>query len=58
LLSLVGIVDLMQAIQQVIGRTFQPMPMYIAGALIYIAINYSLSFTSRRLEKRFAYIRE
>ena len=43
LVSLVGIVDLMLAIQQVIGRTYEPMPLYILGALIYFAINYALS---------------
>lgn len=58
LVSLVGIVDLMLAIQQVIGRTFKPMPMYVLGALIYFAINYALSVTSRTLEARFAYVRE
>ena len=58
LLSLVGIVDLMLSIQQVIGRTFDPMPLYVLGALIYFAINYVLSLASRRLEARFAYIRE
>ena len=58
LVSLVGIVDLMLAIQQVIGRTFRPMPLYVLGALMYFAINYMLSLTSRRLERRFAYIRE
>jgi polar amino acid transport system permease protein len=58
LVSLVGIVDLMLAIQQVIGRTFDPMPLYVLGAVIYFAINYALSLTSRRLERRFAYIRE
>jgi polar amino acid transport system permease protein len=58
LVSLLGVVDLMQAIQQVIGRTFVPLPLYILGALIYFAINYSLSLLARRLEARFAYIRE
>jgi len=58
LLSLVGIVDLMLAIQQVIGRTYEPMPLYILGALIYFAINYSLSSLSRVLEARYAYVRE
>ena len=58
LVSLVGIVDLMLAIQQVIGRTYVPMPMYVLGALMYFAINYSLSLTSRQLEARFAYVRE
>ena len=45
LVSLVGIVDLMLSIQQVIGRTFKPMPMYVLGALIYFVINYALSLT-------------
>jgi polar amino acid transport system permease protein len=58
LVSLVGIVDLMMSIQQVIGRTFRPMPLYLLGALIYFVINYALSLTSRMLEARFAYIRE
>jgi polar amino acid transport system permease protein len=58
LVSLVGIVDLMLAIQQVIGRTYIPMPLYVLGALMYFVINYSLSSASRRLEARFAYIRE
>jgi polar amino acid transport system permease protein len=58
LVSLVGIVDLMLSIQQVIGRTFKPMPMYVLGALIYFVINYALSLTSRTLEARFAYVRE
>ena len=51
LVSLLGVVDLMLAIQQVIGRTYEPMPLYILGALIYFAINYSLSSLSRRLER-------
>jgi polar amino acid transport system permease protein len=58
LVSLVGIVDLMLSIQQVIGRTFRPMPMYVLGALIYFVINYALSLMSRTLESRFAYVRE
>jgi polar amino acid transport system permease protein len=58
LVSLVGVVDLMLAIQQVIGRVYEPMPLYLLGAMIYFAINYSLSSLSRRLEQRFAYVRE
>jgi polar amino acid transport system permease protein len=58
LVSLVGIVDLMLSIQQVIGRTFKPMPLYVLGALIYFAINYTLSMTGRLMEARFAYARE
>ena len=58
LVSLIGVVDLMLAVQKVIGRTYEPMPLYVTGALIYFAINYSLSSLSRQLETRFAYIRE
>jgi polar amino acid transport system permease protein len=58
LVSLVGIVDLMLAVQQVIGRTYDPLPLYMLGAAMYFAINYSLSQASRSLEARFAYIRE
>lgn len=58
LVSLVGVVDLMLAIQQVIGHTYEPMPLYVLGALIYFAINYALSSLSRGLEARYAYIRE
>lgn len=58
LVSLVGIVDLTLAIQQVIGRTYIPMPLYVLGAIMYFVINYCLSSASRTLEARFAYIRE
>jgi polar amino acid transport system permease protein len=54
LVSLVGVIDLMMAIQQVIGRTYEPMPMYVLGAAIYIAVNALLSVASRRIEARFA----
>jgi polar amino acid transport system permease protein len=58
LISLIGVVDLMLAVQKVIGRTFEPMPLYIMGAIIYFLINYNLSSLSRMLERRFSYIRE
>jgi len=58
LVSLIGVVDLMLAIQKVIGRTYEPMPLYVTGAIIYFIINYSLSILSRRMEARYAYIRE
>jgi polar amino acid transport system permease protein len=58
LVSLLGVIDLMQAINQVIGRTYEPMPLYVLGAFIYFAINYSLSSMSKMLERRYAYIKE
>lgn len=56
LVSLLGVEDLMHSINQVIGRTYEAMPLYILGAAIYFAINYTLSALSRRLEARFAYV--
>jgi polar amino acid transport system permease protein len=58
LISLVGIVELMLQIKQVAGRVYIPMPIYIVGTIIYFLINYSLSSASRKLEGRFAHIRE
>ncbi|MBL8806662.1 MAG: amino acid ABC transporter permease [Rhodospirillales bacterium] len=58
LVSLVGIVDLMLASQQVVGRTYEPLPIYMLAAAIYFVINYSLSVLSRTLEGRYAYVRE
>jgi polar amino acid transport system permease protein len=58
LVSLLGVTDLMHGIQQVIGRTYEPLPLYVLGALVYFAINFTLSTLSRRLERRYAYIRE
>ncbi|MET0428328.1 MAG: amino acid ABC transporter permease [Microvirga sp.] len=58
LVSLLGVTDLMHSIQQVIGRTYEALPLYVLGALFYFAINYTLSSLSRRLELRFSYIRD
>lgn len=58
LVSLLGVTDLMHSIQQVIGRTYDALPLYVLGALFYFAINYTLSMLSRRLELRYAYIRD
>ncbi len=58
LVSLVGIVDLMLASQQVVGRTYEPLPIYMLAAAMYFVINYSLSVLSRTLEGRYAYVRE
>jgi polar amino acid transport system permease protein len=57
LVSLLGITDLMQALQQVIGRTYEAMPLYLLGAAIYVAINATLSAGSRVLERQFERVR-
>ncbi len=56
LVSLLGVTDLMHSINQVIGRTYEALPLYILGAAIYFVINYTLSALSRRLERRFSYV--
>jgi polar amino acid transport system permease protein len=56
LVSLLGVSDLMLSINKVIGRTYDALPLYILGALIYFAINYSLSSLSRRMERRFSFV--
>lgn len=58
LVSLLGVVDLMLAVQQVVGRTYVAMPVYMLGAMLYFCVNYSLSSLSRLLEARFADVRE
>jgi His/Glu/Gln/Arg/opine family amino acid ABC transporter permease subunit len=56
LVSLLGIVDLMLATQQVVGRTFEAMLFYGVAVAIYVAINATLSNLSRLLERQFAYL--
>ncbi len=58
LVSLLGVTDLMHSIQQVVGRTYDPIPLYVLGAAIYFVINYGLSSLSRYVEGRYAYIRD
>jgi polar amino acid transport system permease protein len=55
LVSLVSVVDLMLAIQQIVGRTRQTLLLYAVAALLYFVINYAISMLGQRLEKRFAY---
>jgi len=55
LVSLVSVVDLMLAIQQIAGRTRETLLLYAVAALLYFAINYTISAFGRRLEKRFTY---
>jgi polar amino acid transport system permease protein len=58
LISLLGVGDLMLAIQKVVGRTYEPLALYCFGAVLYFLINYALSLGSRALERHFSYIRE
>jgi polar amino acid transport system permease protein len=55
LVSLVSVVELMLAVQQIIGRTRETLLLYGVAALLYFTINYTISMIGRRVEKRFAY---
>lgn len=55
LVSLVSVVDLMLAIQQIVGRTRQTLLLYAVAALLYFIINFAISRIGLHLEKRFSY---
>ncbi|HLW48573.1 MAG TPA: amino acid ABC transporter permease [bacterium] len=57
LLSLLGVVELLLAMQNVVGYTFIVLPFYALTALLYFAVNFTISRTAALLERRFAYLR-
>lgn len=56
LVSLVSVIDLMMAVQQIVGRTRQTLLFYALAALLYFLINYTVSAGGRRLERRYAHV--
>jgi polar amino acid transport system permease protein len=56
LLSLLGIVDLLLAMQNVVGYTFIVLPFYALTALLYFVVNFTVSRAAISLERRFAYL--
>lgn len=57
LLSLLGIVDLLLSMQNVVGYTFIVLPFYFLTACFYFVVNFTISRTAARLERRFAYLK-
>ena len=55
LVSLVSIVELTLATEQVVQRVQRPVPLYLAAALMYFVVNFIVSSSGRRLERHFAY---
>ncbi len=55
LVSLVSVVDLTIAIQQIVGRTREALLFYAVAAALYFAINFTLSIAGRRMERRLAH---
>jgi polar amino acid transport system permease protein len=57
LLSVIGVVELLLATQQVISRTYMVIPFYLMAGAIYLALNFIISQLGALLERRFAYLR-
>lgn len=57
LLSLLGVVELLLAMQNVVGYTFIVLPFYALTALLYFAVNFTISRAAGTLERRFAYLK-
>lgn len=56
LVSLVSVVDLTMAVQQIVGRTREALLFYALAAALYFIINFSMSLAGQRLEKRFRHV--
>lgn len=54
LVSVIAVTELMRVSQQIVATTYRPFEIYIAAAVIYIAINFLLSLTGRAVEQRLA----
>jgi polar amino acid transport system permease protein len=54
LVSLVSIVELTLATEQVVQRVQRPVPLYLAAALLYFLVNFIVSSGGRHLERRFS----
>ncbi len=50
LVSVITVVELLQASTLIIARTFQPLPLYVEAAIIYWLINYAFGIIQRKLE--------
>ena len=55
LISLLSVVDLLLAVQQIVGRTRQTLLLYAVAAILYFVINYTISTIGLILEERYSY---
>jgi len=55
LVSLVSVIDLTMAVQQIVGRTREALLFYAVAAALYFLLNFTLSMAGQRLEKRFSH---
>lgn len=54
LVSVIAVTELMRVSQQIVATTYRPFEIYIAAAVIYIAVNFLLSLLGRAAEQRLA----
>jgi cystine transport system permease protein len=52
--SLVSVTELLRSAQEVIATTYQPLPLYLAAAVVYWVLCSVLEFVQRRFERRLA----
>ncbi|MGB6007374.1 amino acid ABC transporter permease [Castellaniella sp.] len=54
LVSVITVTELLRSAQEVIATTFQPLPLYVAVALIYWVLSTALSWGQHHVESRLA----
>lgn len=57
LLSIIGVVELQLATQQVIARTYMVLPFFGLALALYFSVTFLLSRLAAHFERRFAYLR-
>ncbi|MBO1076340.1 amino acid ABC transporter permease [Roseomonas marmotae] len=57
LLSVIGVVELLLASQQVIARNYMVIDFYLLACGIYLVVNFCIAQLGALLERRFSYIR-
>ena len=57
LLSVIGVVELLLATQQVIARNYMVIDFYLLACAIYLVVNFCIAQIGAVLERRFSYIR-
>jgi cystine transport system permease protein len=54
LVSVITVTELLRSAQEAIASTYQPLPLYIAAAMIYWILSTALSWVQHRVEARLA----
>ncbi|ONG51892.1 ABC transporter permease [Pseudoroseomonas deserti] len=57
LLSVIGVVELLLASQQVMARNYLIIDFYLLAGAMYLAVNFALAQLGGMLERRFSYLR-